>query len=283
MSLGRRFRAPLLVLAIACMLSASALGQTNCEIGAQPLREVQPEGISTAEILQRALANESSYKSAHQQYTYTQEIKVQTLRPGMMRGDLLADGEYRQIAEVSFDPHGHRLESVTFAPQNTLRRVTMTQEDFDDILERASFVLLPETRSQYVFHYAGQQHVDEIDTYVFDVAPQQVQKHHRYFQGRVWIEVRDLGMVKSCGKTVPDEVLPPKKKRGRQNLHPTFATYRDRIDGKYWLPVYMRSDDFLHFRGGDVRIRATVKFTNYRKPEPKNPHTPASTLQKAAH
>ena len=159
----------------------------------------------------------------------------------------------------------------------------MTREDFDDILERTSFFLLPETLAQYTTHYMGQQRVDEVETYVFDLATVTLHKDRRYFQGRVWIEMRDLAIVKSCGKTVPDQVLPPKKKRGSENIHPTFATYRDHIDGKYWLPVYARSDDYLHFRFGDVRLRETVKFSNYRRPESKSPRTPASALEKAAH
>ena len=266
------------------LVAGTVPAQTECNLGAKPLREVQPEGISTDQIMRRAAASESELKIARLQYAYTQEIKVQTLRQGVMRGDFLPDGEFRQIAEVSYGPNGHRIENVTFAPVSTLRRASMTQEDFDDILERTSFVLLPETLPHYSYHYMGEQRVDELETYVFDVAPATVQKDRRYFQGRVWIETRDLAIVKSCGKTVPDLVLPPKKKRGTENIHATYATYRDHIDGKYWLPVYSRSDDYLHFRSGDVRIREIVKFSNYRKAEPKSRNkTAASSLEKAAH
>jgi hypothetical protein len=267
-----------------CMVAGTLPAQTNCNLGAKPLRDVQPEGISTDQIMPQVAAHEAELKAARSQYAYTQEIKVQTLRQGVMPGDFLPDGEFRQIAEVSYAPNGHRIENVTFAPQSTLRRVTMTQEDFDDILERTSFVLLPETLPHYTVHYAGQQRIDELETYVFDVAPATVHKDRRYFQGRVWIEMRDLAIVKSCGKTVPDVVLPPKKKKGTENIHPTFVTYRDHIDGKYWLPVYSRSDDYLHFRTGDVRLREIVKFSNHRKAEPKSRQkNAASALEKAAH
>lgn len=279
-----RVRPLLWLIAVWFMLAGAGLAQTNCNLGAKPLREVQPEGISTDQIMQRAAASEAVLKTARSGYAYTQEITIQTMRPGVMPGDFLPDGEFRQVAEVEYQPNGRRLESVTFAPQTTLRRVTMTQEDFDDLLDRTSFMLLPETLPQYVVRYLGQQRVDELDTYAFDVAPAIARKDRRYFQGRVWIEVRDLAIVKSCGKTVPDVVLPPKKKKGMESIHVTLATYRDHIDGKYWLPVYARSDDYLHFRSGDVRIRETVKFSNYRKAVPKSRHnSAASSLEKASH
>lgn len=269
-------------LLIALALSGMAAGQTNCELGAKRLQNIQPQGITTEQIIQRAAANEAIFKSARTHYAYGQEIEVETLRRGVLPTDLYPDGEFRQVSEVRYDSSGRRIENVTYAPQSTLRSIAMTKDDFDDILERTAFVLLPEVLPQYQVHYLGQQRVDELDTYVFEVSPVTLHKDRRYFQGRVWIENRDLAIVKSCGKTVPDQVLPAKKKRGTENLHPTFVSYRDLIDHQYWLPVYARSDDLLLFRFGPVRIRETVKFTDYHNPDAKPAHTPASSLEKTA-
>jgi hypothetical protein len=45
------------------------------------------------------------------------------------------------------------------------------------------------------------------------------------------------------------------------------VTYREQVDGQYWFPTYTRADDILHFRdgGGDVHIRETLKYTNYKR------------------
>src|SRR5262249_20454185 len=80
-----------------------------------------------------------------------------------------------------------------------------------------------------------------------------------------------MQIVKSCGKSVPEDIsgnaTKKKKKKGfvEENLSPTFVTYRELIDGQYWFPTYVRSDDTLHFRTGDVQIREIIKLTNYKR------------------
>jgi hypothetical protein len=48
-------------------------------------------------------------------------------------------------------------------------------------------------------------------------------------------------------------------------VFPRFATYRENIEGHYWFPTYTRSDDTLHFSSGDVHIRMTVRYSEYRR------------------
>ncbi len=191
---------------------------------------------------------------------YTQDVTVQTL------DGRTVDGEYRQISDISYDDKGGRVETVTFAPPNTLVRVKMTREDFDDIRDRLPFVLTTEDLPLYDVHYAGQQHLDEIDTYVFDMAPKTMKAGKRYFQGRIWVDNRDLQIVKTCGRNVPDVGSKGKKKPdSKEILTPKFVTYREQIDGEYWFPTYMRADDILHFGGNDVRIREIIKYTSYNR------------------
>jgi hypothetical protein len=74
-----------------------------------------------------------------------------------------------------------------------------------------------------------------------------------------------MQIVKSCGKTVPDTIATRKKKNAQENLSPKFVTYREQIDGQYWFPTYIRADDVLHFRTGDVHMREIIKLTNYKR------------------
>ena len=64
-----------------------------------------------------------------------------------------------------------------------------------------AFIMTTADVPHYNLLYVGQQHVDEIDTYVFDTAPKTIEKGQRYFQGRIWVDTHDLQIVKSCGKT----------------------------------------------------------------------------------
>jgi len=242
-----------------CVLSPLALtAQTNCEAGDGPINSAPPQAISVQDLIQKFAGQEAVFKEARNHYTYTQEVTVETVD-----GDTV-DGTFKETTDVLYDDQGKRIENVTYAPMNTLTRVSLTKEDFDDFRNHLPFVLTTEDLPEYNIIYAGQQHVDELGTYVFDVAPKKVDKNGgpRFFQGRIWVDNRDFQIVKTCGKNVPDT-----HKKGQENLSPKFVTYREQVDGQYWFPTYTRADDILHFRdgAGDVHIRETLKYTRYKR------------------
>jgi len=222
--------------------------------GEGPLNEAQPAGITPEQIIQKFAAKEKVFKQARDNYTYRQSVKIETLD-----GDTV-DGDYQMVTDILFDDKGRRIESVVFAPQPTLTRIAMTREDLDDIQNRLPFVLTSDELPEYNILYVGQQKEDDLDTYVFDVAPRQIEKNKRYFQGRIWVDNRDFQIVKTYGKNVPDI-----RKGSGENLFPKFTTYREQIDGQYWFPTYTYTDDTLHFKNQDVHIRQIVKYTNYKR------------------
>lgn len=239
------------------LLSPMALmAQTNCEAGNGPLNTAQPQSVGVQDLIQKFAGQEAIFKEARNHYTYTQEVTVETVE-----GDTV-DGQFKETTDVLYDDQGKRVENVTYAPMNTLTRVMLTKEDFDDFRNHLPFVLTTEDLPQYNILYAGQQHVDELETYVFDVAPKKVDKDGgpRFFQGRIWVDNRDFQIVKTCGKNVPDT-----HKKNQENLSPRFVTYREQVDGQYWFPTYTRADDDLHFKGGDVHIRETLKYSRYKR------------------
>src|SRR5258708_37866793 len=178
-------------------VSAAAFAQTSCDEGAEPLNPAVPKDIRPPEIVRTFSAQETMLKDAQTRYSYTMDVSVQTL------DSVTVDGEFRKVSEFSY-PGGVRHEKVKFSPVSTLQRITMSKQDFDDIYERTPFVLNQQDITQYNVLYAGQQKVDELETYVFDAAPKQMEPGKRYFKGRVWVETHDLSVVKSCGKNVPD-------------------------------------------------------------------------------
>lgn len=241
------------VLLLTLLFGLSGIGRAD-ERGEGPLNPAQPTGITPEEIIQKFAAKETQFKQAREQYTWRQDVKVQTLDGNTV------DGEYRQVIDILFDDRGKRVENVVFAPQSTLQRISMSREDFDDIEKRLPFVLTSAEIPDYDIMYVGQQREDELNTYVFDVAPKKIEKNRRYFQGRIWVDDHDFQIVKTHGKNVPDIVT-----KNNENLFPPFTTWREQIDGKYWFPTYTLTDDTLHFKTGDVRIRQIVKYTNYKR------------------
>lgn len=223
--------------------------------GEGQLVKEDPKGITVDEIIQKFAAKEKEFKLAREKYTYRQTIKVQTLD-----GDTV-DGEYQIVFDVLFDNKGKRIENVVFAPQASLQRIQLTPQDEYDFRNQLPFVLTSDDLPEYDVLYVGQQRQDELNTFVFDIAPKQIEKDKRYFQGRIWVDDHDFQIVKTRGKTVPDI----RKKKGEENLFPAFTTYREQIDGRYWFPTYTRADDTLKFSGGDVRVREVIKYTNYKR------------------
>jgi hypothetical protein len=253
-SIGRRY---LRVLAPPLLASFLALAMLCPPARAQEgaLDKSQPTGISVDEIIKRFSTKEKEFKEARDQYTYRQDVKVMTLD-----GETV-DGTYQQVFDVTFDDKGHRIKNVVFAPQPTLQRIQMTEEDIDDIENRLPFVLTSDEIGEYDILYVGKQQQDELSTYVFDIAPKQIVGKKRYFQGRIWVDDHDFQIVETFGKTVPDI----RKKKGQENLFPRFTTWREQIDGQYWFPTYTRAEDTLKFSIGDVKIREIVKYTNYKR------------------
>ena len=225
-----------------------------------PLDKSQPKGITVEEIISRFAAKEKQFKEARDQYTYRQDEKV--TEPDCDKPDRdKSECSFQQIFDVSFDDKGHRVRNVVFAPQTTLDRIQMTEEDMDDLENRLPFVLTSDEIGEYDILYVGTQKQDELNTYVFDVGPKQIVGKKRYFLGRIWVDDHDFQIVETYGKTVPDI----KKKKGQENLFPKFTTWREQIDGQYWFPTYTRAEDTLQFSTGDIRIREIVKYTNYRR------------------
>ena len=241
-------------------MPVAVMAQTNCDEGTGPLNTAQPQGMTPQQIIEKFAAKEEVFRQALNNYVYTQDITVQELDGSTV------SGEFRLVQEITYDDKGGRVENVTFAPQNTLRQLSLSREDYEDFRYKMAFVLTTSDLPQYNLLYVGQQHQDEIDTYVFDIAPKTIVKGQRYFQGRIWVDNHDFQIVKSCGKTVPDAIANTKKKKNiQENLSPKFVTYREQIDGQYWFPTYIRADDVLHFRQNDIHMREIIKLTNYKR------------------
>ncbi len=262
MARTRRFL-PALLLAMSAAVAGAQVSYTSMPLdkGFGELDPSQP-AVPSAQIIANFEDKESAFRRAMANYTYERSVRVQTLDEDTGK----PDGQYYQVVDITADPEGKLFEHVVEAPANTIERVMMSPADFEDIEHRLPFVLTKEDAAQYDVTYIGKQKIDDVDTYAFDVKPKVMEKGKRYFQGRIWVDQKDLQIVVTNGKNVPDDL-----RKGHEDLSPPFTTYRAQVDGKYWFPVYTKGDGILHFPAGkgylsnDVHIREIVKYSNYKR------------------
>jgi hypothetical protein len=223
--------------------------------------DVSAPTVPPDQIVKQFAAKESEFQQALNHYTYRRIARVDTIDD-----DNKVDGEWYEVDDVIFDLTGKRTEKVVYAPPNTLARVQMSPSDLQDIQRGYPFVLTAEDIGQYDVKYVGRQKVDDLDCYVFDVSPKTIEKKKRYLLGRIWVDATDLQIVVTNGRMVPDDT-----RKGNEDLHPPFMTWRQQVDGHYWFPVYTKGEGILHFSGGygymaqDVHIRDVVKYSDYKQ------------------
>jgi len=209
------------------------------------------DNINPEEVIQKFAQKESELRDLWEKYTYTQKIEFQVLsRAGSVRERQLME------IEVYFTNDGKRQTRI-LSDRGKLESLRVSKEDISDAVGVQPFSLTTEELAQYNITYEGQETVDELDTYVFNVEPKKIEKKKRYFQGRIWVDQQDFQIVMSRGKAVPDY---------RDNKFPEFETRREQIDGNNWFPTWTKAEDTLIFdNGNDVRVRQFITYENFKK------------------
>lgn len=241
----------------------------------------EPSPLEIHNIIQEFAAKEKVFREARNNYTYHQINKVQQLDP-----DGNTVGNFQQEWDILYDDSGKRIERVTYAPPDTLKGLLVTKEDLDAMRSIQPFVLTTDELSEYEVKYLGHVKLDEITAYVFSIRPKEIKKDRLYFQGMAWVDDRDLQIVKTEGKIVPQS-----KTKNGENLFPRFTTYREQIDGKFWFPTYTMAKDTLYFSSGAIDIKQMIRYTDYKQFKSKvrivstevadTPATPANPPAKA--
>lgn len=270
-------------LAVFGVLAVAALGQTSgTSIIKKDLSQAEIDRIVT-----KFTENERLFREALTNYVFNRSATVHTIGMGGQ-----VTGVYRRDSFMTFASDGQRFERITYFPVPTLKEINVTPEDLEDLGGINPFALEPKSIGLYNFTYLGKEKIDELDLYVFDVTPKVVPAAkkgvQRVFSGRVWVDDRDLMIVKSKGKALPED---------KENKYPVVETWRENIDGKYWFPAYSSADEELLFdKGFSVHLRMKVKYQDYAlgrsdikevgdeevfvEPAPTPTPTPAATPQK---
>jgi hypothetical protein len=231
-------------LSLAILLGAAAFAGAQT---APPQPAVNPD-----EIIRKFAAKEAEFRKARENYTYRQVVKMEELDASGS-----PEGSWQITSDIIFGPDKQRSEKVIFAPVVSLQHISLDPQDEQDLRSVQPFVLTTEDIGKYDIEYLGKQNVDEIPCYQFSVKPKKMVKNERYFQGTIWVDDRDFQIVKTFGKGVGIT--------SKDHQFPSFETYREQIDGKYWFPTYTHADDTLRFPNLSQRIRMVVRYQNYKR------------------
>jgi hypothetical protein len=211
-----------------------------------------PSQAEVDRIIKTFTAKETQFRKALNEYAFKRDAVLQSLGMG---GQIT--GEYHRVSYFTFDDQGNRYEKISYFPMPSFQGVT--QEDLDDLGGIQPFALEPSKIAQYDFKYVGKEKIDELNLYVFDVAPKvkpdPKKTKERFFSGRIWVEDQDLQIVKTKGKGVPET---------KNNKFPIVETYREQIDGRYWFPTYSYADEELIFDNAEpLHIRMKVRYSDF--------------------
>lgn len=188
-------------------------------------------------------------------YTYRQKVFVEEFNEKGLRS-----GHYEEVRDITFSPEAGRTEQFSGKPVARLQRLQLTDEDFRDIREVQPFLFTSDLLWAYETRFHGDELVDGVSCFVLQVRPRQTFVGQRLFDGTIWIDKKDLAVVRTEGKAVPSIFS-----KGSENLFPRFTTVRIKVDGKHWFPVYTLADDVLPFRTGPLRIRMRIEYSNYKR------------------
>jgi outer membrane lipoprotein-sorting protein len=227
-----------------------------------------PPPIPEQEIIQKFAANEDVMKKAYDAYSFTQTVRVEELSdPG---------GKFTATGEVYTKADGDRYWRVTRPIESNLKLTDFTLEDIRTIEQIPLFFLTMEEIGNYDFLYAGQDKLDELNTYVFQVKPKELSRKRLFFSGVIWVDDHDLAIVKSYGKFVSEIVS-----EGTKLPFTMFETYRENFQQRYWLPTYITSDDYVEKKDTQLHLHLVIRSTDFklgssRAPGPATPTAPSA-------
>jgi hypothetical protein len=226
-----------------------------------------PPSLPPEEIIQKFAQKEDQFAAVRPNYTYRKTIRVQEFGP-----DGGAAGQFSWVTEIARAANGQLISKTVEKPQSTLRYLKLEPEDAKELDRIPAFPLTSAQLAKYDLKYLGQEKVDEIDAYIFQVKPKAVDRAHAYFDGIVWVDKQYLEVVKTYGRWVNE----------LGDVHianlpfATYETYRENVAGKYWFPNYERSDETLHLKDVDVAVRLVIKWSDFKPLLATAAPTPAS-------
>lgn len=249
---------------LACFVLPSH-GQSQGPITPPPKYEVkkirpepapEPPPMAPQQIIQQFVQHEDVYKKAYSTYSFQQSIRI-VEEPGQATG-----GEFTVTGVMYTKQDGQRYNRVIKPPISTLKITAFSLDDVRTFDGLPLFVLTSDFLPNYDVTYQGKEKLDELNTYIFRVKPKQVDRIHIQFDGAVWVDDHDFAIVKSYGQFVTDLAG-----EGTKLPFKFFEIYRENI-GKFWFPTYVRSDEMIATKNGDLHLQLVARSSDFKQGAP---------------
>ena len=242
---------PALLCAVFCL--AAIRPSRALVAGARPAQSMAK--ATPSEILAASAEKGRTLQAALRDYTYYIEMTIQTVS----QADTI-NGKFYRFSQISYDREGRRQERIIDNTSTLPDDVHLGTNAANNLALVYQFVLTPESLNTYDYNYVGRERVDELSTYVFDVAPKiklpdPDKSSERYLRGRVWVDDQDLCVVKVSGVALPE-----------QSAHrtPKFETFFQNVD-QFWFPSYVAADDIVRMGKYTTRVIVKIHFTTYKR------------------
>jgi len=219
-----------------------------------PAAKPAPPAIPPEEIIRRFAAKEDEMFHAILGYTFQKSVRIEEIGP-----DNKPSGHLEIITQRMITPDGRVYERMVHRSASTLQYLDIERGDDEKLVSTPMFPLTTAQLPNYMITYGGKQPLDELTAYYFSVKPRALNREHAYFSGVVWVDTRDLVIVKSIGKWVTEtgDVTSP-------SLPFTiFETYRQPVGKDLWFPAYASSDETIDAGNIPVPVRMIIRWTGF--------------------
>src|SRR5579864_7728726 len=140
-----------------------------------------PPPIPVEQIIQKFAASEDLAQKIYTTYDFSQTIRVEEVNNP--DGSAGAGGKLVAIGEDYVRPDGQRFWRATKPTESTLKGTPMMLDDLHPVMTLPLFFMTTAEIGNYNLLYAGQDKLDDLNTYVFQVKPKQTNRSRLYFEG----------------------------------------------------------------------------------------------------
>jgi len=203
---------------------------------AMPLGTAAEEPTTTAQVVDKIVAQERAEMNTIRRYSPLVETYIQTVRPDKALG-AVPDGDKYFLGRAELD-QGVQLEplingsgkhkfltsignifSAEFLPRGFLQMIYLDEDGFD--------------RQHYKFSYSGREFLGEVRCLIFDVDPLPNTGKGR-FAGRIWVEDQDYHIVRFNGSYGGSS---------KTSYYFNFDSWRENSGKNEWLPAFIYSEE----------------------------------------
>ena len=203
---------------------------------AMPLGTAAEEPATTAQVVDKIVAQERAEMNTIRRYSPLVETYIQTVRPDKALG-AVPDSDKYFLGRAELDK-GVQLEplingngkhkfltsignifSAEFLPRGFLQMIYLDEDGFD--------------RQHYKFSYSGREFLGEVRCLIFDVDPLPNTGKGR-FTGRIWVEDQDYHMVRFNGSYGGSS---------KTSYYFNFDSWRENSGKNEWLPAFIYSEE----------------------------------------